>query len=264
MFKVPYCPQAELPTMDLFPTSSQTFPPFAHHHKHCFQQPHTTFSVLRHPKQLLTHSSARRSANMAVGTNTPRNAPRGPASGRRHRGPKTDRDGDLKMDITVKGRAARGGISKSTPSTSSRGGDQTSRTSARSSARGGPASANARGAILRRAAANGDINMSDTRASQTSKPGSLVELKVTGWKNNKASDSADGGASALISWIEKKASNRLGSRARSVKVKKVCYNQHSADYRTRPTPAMSGPPSFAANLRTTTAIQVLGQRLPDG
>ena len=96
--------------------------------------------------------------------------------------------------------------------------------------------------------------------------GGLVELKVTGWEKSKASSNADGGVSSLIKWLEKKASNRLGSRARQVKIKKVCCRQHLADCRIsscQPA-ATSGPPSFAANLRTTTAIQVYGQRLPDG
>lgn len=140
-----------------------------------------------------------------------------------------------------------------------------SRTSTRTNPRSALASGSARGAILRRAAASGDVNMGDTRSPNNSRAGSLVELKVTGWRNSKASDSADGGASSLISWIEKKASNRLTSRARSVKVKKVCNNQHPADCRpSLAAAAVSGPPSFAANLRTTTAIPVFGQRLPDG
>nr|POE49489.1 hypothetical protein CFP56_50406 [Quercus suber] len=59
----------------------------------------------------------------------------------------------------------------------------------------------------------------------------LVELKLTGWTKSKASTtSEDGGASALISWLEKKASNRIGVRAKSVKIKKVCCRKH-ADYR---------------------------------
>lgn len=99
--------------------------------------------------------------------------------------------------------------------------------------------------------------------------GGLVELKVTGWEKSKASSDQDGGVSSLIKWMEKKASHRLGSKTRDVKIKKVCRRQHqrSADrlgslYLRQHT---SGPPSLAANLRTTTAIQVyFGQRLPDG
>lgn len=50
----------------------------------------------------------------------------------------------------------------------------------------------------------------------------LQELKVTGWNKSKASGNPDGGVSSLVSWLEKKASNRLGSRVRTVKIKKVC------------------------------------------
>lgn len=247
-------------------TWPQTFSPSAKH------QPTTlsfnTTNAERHTRYS-THISSHNAqcaaprAIMAVGTNPPRSAPRGPAASRRRAAGRTDRDGDLKMDVTGKGRAARGGISKSTPPPA-KGGDLLSRSSGRSGTKASLASGSARSAILRRAAASGDISMNDTRSPAGSRVGSLAELKITGWKNSKAADSADGGVSALVSWIEKKASNRLGSRARAVKVKKVCYHQHSADCRPHPPAAISGPPSFAANLRTTTAIQVLGQRLPDG
>ena len=201
---------------------------------------------------------------MAVGTNAPRTAPRGPAASRRRAAARTDKDGDLKMDITAKGRVSRGGISKSTPPPSARGGDSASRASGRPGPRASLANGSARGAILRRAAAAGDVNMKSIRPPTSNRGSALVEIKVTGWKSSKAADSADGGASALISWIEKKASNRLGSRTRSVKVKKVCYHQHPAGCRPRLLATTSGPPSFVANLRTTTAIQVFGQRWPDG
>lgn len=91
---------------------------------------------------------------------------------------------------------------------------------ARTSSRTSRSSAHS--AILRRAAASGDVNMSSSRPAAGSRASSLVEIKITGWKSSKAADSADGGASALTTWIEKKASNRLGSRTRTVKVKKVC------------------------------------------
>ena len=183
---------------------------------------------------------------MAAGTQAPRNAPRGPSAKRRggaRVGGRADRDGDLTMDIAVKGR---GGIGKSTPpprGSTSR--DLTSRTS-RGGAKGSLLSGNAQSAILRKAAA-GDISMRESRPS-TSR-GGLVELQVTGWEKSKASSDADGGVSSLIKWIEKKASNRLGSRAKPVKVKKVC-RQRLAGYRALvcPLAALSGPPSFAANL----------------
>ena len=112
-------------------------------------------------------------------------------------------------------------------------------------------SSRAQSAILRQAA-NGDVNMKESRINAAK--GGLVELKITGWEKSKASSDKDGGVSSLMRWLEKKASHRLGSRTREVKVKKVCCNQHPTDRRINA--AISGPPSLAANLRTTTAIQV--------
>jgi nuclear RNA export factor len=160
------------------------------------------------------------------------------------------------MDIAVKGR---GGIGKSTPSPNNR--DLPSR-----GGRGGRAgilSDKARSAILRKAAA-GDVSMKEARP--TAPRGGLVDLKITGWENSKASSDADGGVSSLIKWMEKKASHRLGSRTRDVKIKKVCYRQHLDDCCVSPCQlaSISGPLSFAANLRTTTAIQEYGQCLPYG
>ena len=190
---------------------------------------------------------------MVASSQSPRNAPRGPAAQRR-RGARADRDGDLNMGVAIKGRGRVGKAPPTGPAGSSRG-DPTSRAS-RGGARRGLLSGTARGAILRQAA-SGDVSMKEGRVG-TSR-GGLVQLEVTGWEKNKNTSAADGGVSNLISWMERKASNRLGSR-RSVKVKKVCCRQHLAIRRTlfcQPA-AISGPPSFAANLRTTTAIRILG------
>ncbi|KAK5172261.1 nuclear mRNA export, poly(A)+RNA binding protein [Saxophila tyrrhenica] len=151
-------------------------------------------------------------STMAARSQSPRDAPRGPAASRRRGGARSDRDGDLKMDIAVKGRG-RIGKSSSAPSSSR---DPASRTS-RGEARGGMLSGTARRAILRQAAA-GDVSMREPKP--TNSRGGLVELSITGWEKSKASGNADGGVSSLIGWLEKKASHRLGSRTRDVKVKK--------------------------------------------
>lgn len=193
---------------------------------------------------------------MAAHSQSPRNAPRGPAASRRGGVRKSDRDGDVSMDVAVKGR---GRIGKSTPPPNSR--ETTSR-----GGRGGRAgilSANARSAILR-SAASSDVSMKEVKTA-TPRAG-LVDLKITGWEKSKASSDADGGVSSLIKWMEKKASHRLGSRTREVKIKKVCYRQHADDCCVSPCQlaSASGPLSLAANLTTTTAIQVYGQCLPYG
>lgn len=140
----------------------------------------------------------------------PRAAPRGPAAQRRA-GIKADRDGDVAMGLSVKGRP--GGISKSSaPPTGPR--------ASRVGAKGGLLAANAQREILRQAAGTRDVSMKEGRVG--GKRGELVGLRVTGWDKSKASTNSDGGVSSLITWLEKKASNRLGSRARSVKIKKVC------------------------------------------
>ena len=151
-------------------------------------------------------------SSISARSQSPLNAPRGPAA-RRKAGARADRDGDLKMDVGVKGR---GRIGKPLPAAGSS--DLTSRIS-RSQGRAGILSGTARGAILRQAASGG-VSAREERSSVSR--GGLVELKVTGWEKSKASSDADGGVSSLIKWLEKKASHRLGSRTRDVKVKKVC------------------------------------------
>ncbi|KAK5116281.1 hypothetical protein LTR85_009253 [Meristemomyces frigidus] len=144
---------------------------------------------------------------MVARHNTPRTAaPRGPAATRRGR---ADRDGDVVMGMPIKGRAA---VSKSTgPPTGPRR-DATLRTP-----RGGILSATAQREILRKAGTS-DMTMKEARTSAAK--GGLVELKVTGWNKSKASGDADGGVSSLIKWLEKKGSTKLGSRVRSLKIRK--------------------------------------------
>lgn len=157
------------------------------------------------------------------------------------------------MGAAVKGRA---GINKAAPPPRSSNKDPT----ARSSGRGGIVGVNAQREILKHVGA-GDVKMRETRNSTAR---GLVELKVGNWNKSKASSNPDGGASSLVSWLEKKATNKLGSRVRAVKIKKVCRrhrlcccagHRHTYSPGRHPT---SGPPSLAANFRTTTAIQDIG------
>ncbi|QIW96411.1 hypothetical protein AMS68_001929 [Peltaster fructicola] len=136
-----------------------------------------------------------------VSRGSTRQAPKGPAATRARL--RKDKDGDLTMGVAVKGR---GGIGK----TAGRGG----RAAAAQSA--GKLAPSAQKAIMKHIGA-GDITM---REAKRIAPRGLVELKVGGWAKSKASTNPDGGVSSLISWLEKKASNKLGSRVRSVKVKK--------------------------------------------
>ncbi|KAK0344170.1 nuclear mRNA export, poly(A)+RNA binding protein [Friedmanniomyces endolithicus] len=139
----------------------------------------------------------------------PRAAPRGPAATRRA-AIKADRDGDLTMGLPVKGRA---GVGKGTgPPTGPR------IDGANKPGRGGILDTLVQRAILRQASGTRDVAMREERAG--SARGGLVELRVTGWNKSKASGDADGGVSSLIRWLEKKASSRLGSRVRNVKIKK--------------------------------------------
>ncbi|KAI7186759.1 hypothetical protein KC363_g6373 [Hortaea werneckii] len=136
----------------------------------------------------------------------PRAAGRGSAAKRA--GARADKDGDISMGTTVKGR---GGISKSTAPTGSK------KELTGKGAKGGILSATAQREILRKAGA-GDVSMKESRVTGTR--GGLVELKVTGWQKSKVSGTSDGGVSNLIQWLEKKASSRLGSKGRSVKIRK--------------------------------------------
>jgi len=188
---------------------------------------------------------------MVARHNAPRAAPRGPAAARRA-GARADRDGDVSMGVSTKGRGA---ISKSTAPPTGPRRDLTAR-----GGKSGILGATAQREILRKAGA-GDVSMKEARTSAAR--GGLVELKVTGWTKSKASGDQDGGVSSLIKWLEKKASTKLGSRGRTVKIRKVCRRQY-ADRRTLfcQLAAITGPLSFAANVRTTTAMNYNGQRMP--
>jgi nuclear RNA export factor len=182
-----------------------------------------------------------------------KNAPRGPAATRRDR-TKADRDGDLAMDGPVKGRGGRVGKSSGGPAKNARK-DLTA-----GKGKGGILSAANQRAILKHAG-TGDVAM---KGSKSVPSRGLTELKVTNWKKSKASTNPDGGVSSLITWLEKKASNRLGSRVRSVKIKKVCRRHYSYCYSgscyTPRQPIYSGPLSFANHLATTVAIPTYGRR----
>jgi len=144
------------------------------------------------------------------GRNSTRGAPRGPAAARRNR--HADRDGDVAMDVTagIKGRGGR--IGKSSATTNGRRDLTVGRS------RGGLLNPANQRAILKHAGA-GDVAMKESRTPVSR---GLQELKVTNWNKSKASTNPDGGVSSLIGWLEKKASHRLSSRVRTVKIKKVC------------------------------------------
>lgn len=206
------------------------------------------------PRTASTPSAHVSVREMVARQNGPRAAGRGSAAKRA--GARADKDGDISMGTSVKGR---GGISKSTAPSGSK------KELTGKGAKGGILSATAQREILRKAGA-GDVSMKESRVSGGTR-GGLVELKVTGWQRSKVSGTSDGGVSNLIQWLEKKASSRLGSRGRSVKIRKVRCRQNFADYQLPycALAAASGPPSLAANLRTTTAINPLdGDRLPYG
>ena len=148
-------------------------------------------------------------------TQNPRGAGRGSSNPRRG-GVRPDRDGDLKMDTASRRRGGR--IAKPTPP-GERNKDLTSRIAPKGGAKTSILSGTARSAILRQVAA-GDIAMKGVQSRIPRR--SLEELRITGWVHSKASADTDGGINSLIKWLEKKASHRLGSRAREVKIKKVC------------------------------------------
>jgi len=123
------------------------------------------------------------------------------------------------MGVSVKGQ---GRVGKGTAPPSGPRKDLMSQT-----ARGGILSATAQRAILRQAGTNDPLMKHARTVGGRTGP---VDLKVTGWQKSKISDAADGGVSSLIRWLEKKASTKLGSKARSVKIRKVRRRQ-TADHR---------------------------------
>ncbi|KAF2716757.1 hypothetical protein K431DRAFT_289153 [Polychaeton citri CBS 116435] len=130
-------------------------------------------------------------------------ANRAPASRRRAR---NDRDGDVTMGGSVKGAA---GIKKKTPTAT--------RADGKPRRGGNILSSTAQREILRKAGA-GDKPMRDQTAAPRGK--GLVELRISNWQKSKAADNKDGGVSSLVAWIQDKASRKLGSQRRTVKVKK--------------------------------------------
>ncbi|KAM0712430.1 hypothetical protein Q7P37_011526 [Cladosporium fusiforme] len=136
-----------------------------------------------------------------------KNASRGPAATRRDRA-KADRDGDLSMDGPVKGRGGRVGKSS--------GSNARKDLTAGGKPKGGILSSASQRAILKHAGA-GDVSM---KGSKSVPSRGLTEIRITNWTKSKASNHADGGVSSLITWLEKKASNRLSSRVRKVKINK--------------------------------------------
>ena len=180
---------------------------------------------------------------VARGNRASKNASRGPAATRRDR-TKADRDGDLAMDGPIKGRGGR--VGKSSGSANPRK-DLTA-----GKGKGGILSAANQRAILKHAGA-GDVAMKGPKNAPSR---GLAELKVTGWNKSKASTNPDGGVSSLITWLEKKASNRLSSRVRTVKIKKVCRRHHShcySGFRSTPLQSVSSGPLLSATHLTTTA-----------
>lgn len=180
---------------------------------------------------------------VARGGRASKNASRGPAATRRDR-TKADRDGDLAMDGPIKARGGR--VGKSSGSANARK-DLTA-----GKGKGGILSAANQRAILKHAGA-GDVA---TKGPKTAPSRGLAELKVTGWNKSKASTNPDGGVSSLVTWLEKKASNRLSSRVRTVKIKKVRRQHHNRcfpGHRLTNFPMIEcGPLSCKSNSTTTT------------
>lgn len=142
-----------------------------------------------------------------VRPDTKSRAPRGGPGAIRRR---ADRDGDAKMaDLSVKGAASSSKIGKKPPTgpAATRPGRNPAGT------KRDVHSGSVRRDLMRKAAAQGDVSMRDTRVA----PRGLVELTIEGWKSSKAAKNSDGGFKSLIQWLEKKASMRLGRRDTRIK-----------------------------------------------
>jgi len=189
---------------------------------------------------------------MVARNSNPRVAPRGPAAQRR--AARADRDGDVSMGVSIKGQ---GRVGKGAAPPSGPRKDGASKTG-----RGGILSATAQRAILRQAGAS-DVSMKNARPA-AARGGGLVELKVTGWQKSKVSDSADGGVSSLLRWMEKKASTKLGSRVRSVKIRKVRRRQHANRRTLQPTCRHIRSAFVCSQNQNDDRDSILGQRLPYG
>ena len=147
---------------------------------------------------------------------------------------RADRDGDLVMEASARGR---GGITKS------RGMTHSARDHTARPGRTPTSTARLQSEVQRHVSSND---------KSIKAPRGLEEVRVTGWKGSKASSNPDGGVTSLVAFLEKRATLKNPTK-RPVKVKKVC--QQLLAGRSSYQLVALGPLSFAVNTRTTTACQ---------
>jgi len=123
---------------------------------------------------------------------------------------RVDRDGDLVMDAAAAGDKRRSGKGRLEAPASSRG---SGRGNGGPSRGGNLGTAKAQQAIIRGLGAK-QANVVESRITT----GDNNTLQITGLKSSKAASNPDGGLESLLSFLERKASDRT----RTVKIKKVC------------------------------------------
>jgi nuclear RNA export factor len=147
-------------------------------------------------------------------------------------------DGDGDMDMDSAGRRA-----KKTPTTTTATRSNPTRSSTRTSTRGGPSkkAQNVIEALTNGTAGSLASRVSNVGSGRTPKTRSrdmtgLTMLRVGGLKESKAASNAGGGVNDLLGFMERKAGSFRTNSKRKVAIKKVCFvidKASGAEYSTR-------------------------------
>ncbi|KAF2154834.1 hypothetical protein K461DRAFT_275998 [Myriangium duriaei CBS 260.36] len=139
-----------------------------------------------------------------------KSVPKGPRGGiqKRRTALRADKDGDLSMDSSAKGR---GGIAKRSSTA------PPSESSGRKPRGGAASSTRLRAEVMRHVSSGNVAIKGNSRASAPTQ--SLEDIIITGWTECKTMSGQDSIVPALIAWVEKKATLKSPTK-RPVKVKK--------------------------------------------
>jgi len=147
---------------------------------------------------------------------------------------RADKDGDLSMEASAKGR---GGISKNRTPTGPAG------EGAPRKPRNALTAGRLKAEVMRHVS-------SGTAAARGASAATLDEIAITGWKDAKSTATEDSIVTNLVTWLEKKATLKSPTK-RPVRVRKVCQQPSTASTSNRIVKA--GPPLFAVIRATPSA-----------
>ncbi|KAF2754201.1 hypothetical protein EJ05DRAFT_152509 [Pseudovirgaria hyperparasitica] len=124
------------------------------------------------------------------------------AAHKRRSGVRTDRDGDLMMDATPRNQNNKIGKGRGKPTTNT----STTTTNGTAKPRNNIHAKSTQNAIIRHLT-SGNANIKQAQ------PSNIKSVKVSGWKNSKASTNEDGGVHSLLTFLEKKVTTNLTKKS---------------------------------------------------